>query len=599
MTGANHLGPQNVHPLTVPMRLSLSLSLALLSGCALAQPKETAPPGAAPQQPAAGSTTDAPTDQPVAPKADGSQSEEAQFHVMAGEMAAGRQQPEQAAQEFLKALDYAPSAQLAARATQQALTAQDDALALKAAKRWQSIEPTSLDAREVVTRLALRAGQLDEAYEQCASIVRDHPGGLDEGFHHVALLLEQEPGHADDAMALMDRLVAKYPKEAAAWQAQGLLALRYNKPEVTEHAAREALKLKPDSKEASLLLVGALVKKGDVAGADQVMGEVLKNNSDANEVRLGYARLLIESNQQAHAQEVLEKLLKDDPANIDAHFTLGLLALDQHRLDEAEGHFQAAAKKPERRGDADYFLGRVAEQRRQYKQALGYYEKVTSGQQALDAAVRRASMMSKLGKLEDGIDILESLREQFPPLADRFLLAEGEILLEAGAYDQALKLYGDALKETPDDADLLYSRSLVYEKMDRVADSEADLRSILDKTPDDARALNALGYTLTVHTQRFDEADKLVNKALQLTPDDPAVIDSLGWLRFRQGRPQDALPLLQKAYAAFPDAEVATHLGEVMWALGEKDQAHSLLLQAAKNDPDNAQLRDAIKRLTP
>jgi tetratricopeptide (TPR) repeat protein len=576
------------------LRLSLSLSLLLLCGCALAPASQATPAQDAPaQDPTSGQASAA---QRTEPGAEGSPAVEAQFHVMAGEMAAGRQQPGTAAKEFLAALDYQPDPQLAARATAQALLAQDDKLALEAAHKWQAIDPTSLDVREVITRLALRTGEDDEAYRQCLSIVRDHPGGLDDGFHHVALLLEQEGDKGPAAMALMDRLVGQYPKQAAAYQAQGLLALRFGKPDAAEQAAREAIKLKP-SKEASLLLVGALVKKGDVAGADQVMDSVLKNNAEASEVRLGYARLLIESNQMDHGREQLERVLREEPGNTEAHFTLALMDIDQHKYEEAETHLQIVAKKPDRVGDAEYFLGRVAEERHQYKQALGHYEKVSNGQQGLDAAVRRAAMLGKLNRVDDARNILESLREQFPALSDRFMMAEGEILLEAGAYDQALELYGAALQDEPDNDDILYARSLVYERMSRVADSEADLRKILGKTPDDARALNALGYTLTVHTDRLDEADKLVSKALQLTPDDPAVIDSLGWLRFRQGRPQDALPLLQKAYAQFPDGEVAAHLGEVMWSLGDKDKARALLAQAAKTDPDNSQLRDTIKRL--
>lgn len=581
-----------MYPPRTPLRLSLSLTLVVLCGCALSpSSRATAEDQAAPE-PASPAAPAAETRSP----AGSSPQVEAQFHVMAGEMAAGRQQPEVAAKEFLQALDYTSDPQIAARATAQALMAQDDALALQAARKWQAIEPTSLDVREVITRLALRAGQNDEAYAECASIVRDHPGGIDDGFHHVALLLQQEPAQSAAALALMDRLVAQYPKQAGAYQAQGLLDLRYGKVDAAEQAAREAIRLKP-TKEASLLLVGALVKKGDIAGADQVMDGVLKNNPDSEEVRLGYARLLIESDQRAHAREQLERLLKDQPGNVDAHFNLGLLDIDDRRLDDAEAQFQVVAKTPDRVGDAEYFLGRIAELRHQPKQALAHYEKVRNGQQGLDAAVRRATMLAKLGRVDEARAILETLREQFPPLADRFLMAEGEMLLDVGAYDQALELYGDALKDNPDDGDLLYSRSLVYERMNRVGDSETDLRKILDKSPDDARALNALGYTLLVHTDRLDEADKLVSKALQLTPDDPAVVDSMGWLRFRQGRPQDALPLLQKAYAQFPDAEVAAHLGEVLWALGNKEQAHNLLTQASKTDPDNVQLRDTLKRL--
>ncbi|MBL6750183.1 MAG: tetratricopeptide repeat protein [Nevskia sp.] len=578
-----------MHFLRNPLRLTLSLALAILYGCAQAPAKDgadqeeaSAPAGAKP----------APAE-PLPPL------QEAQVDVMAGEMAAGRQQPKLAAQHFLSALDVVRDPQLAARATALALAAGDDALAFQASRKWQNLDPTSLDAREVVTRLALRQGQEDEALAQCASIVRDHPGGKDDGFRNVALVLAQEPDKSEAALRVMAQLVAQYPKLAGAYQAQGLLALRFNKPDLAEQAAREALKIKPASKEAALLLVGALVKKGAIDDADQVMEGVLKNNGDANDLRLGYARLLVEGGQLDHGREQLEKVLKADPANVDAHYSLGLVELDRRQADQAEPHFQFLARIPDRAADAEYFLGRIAELRHQPQQALAHYQKVTSGNQALDAVMRRAAMLGKLGRVGDARALLGEMREQNPQLADRFTLAEGQLLIDAGAVDQALEVYGDALKDAPDDGDLLFARSLAYERANRIGDAEHDLRKVLDKSPDDARALNALGYTLAVHTDRLAEADKLVSRALQLTPEDPAVIDSMGWVRYRQGRTQDALPLLQRAYRQFPDAEVAAHLSEVLWSLGNKDKARDLWTQAARDDPENPVLRDTIKRLGP
>jgi tetratricopeptide (TPR) repeat protein len=489
--------------------------------------------------------------------------------------------------------------QLAARATALALSGGDEALALQGARKWLELDSTSLDAREVITRLALREGLNDEALAQCQAIVRDHPGGPDDGFRNVALLLAQEPDKGAAAMGVMNRLVAQYPKLAGAYQAQALLALRLNQADEAERAVRQALKLKPDSKEAALLLVGALVKKGAIDEADQVMDGVLKNNADANDVRLGYARLLIEGGQRARARDELEKVLKSDPGNLDAHYSLGLLELDARQPDLAESHFEFLLRKPEHAADAEYFLGRIAELRHQPGQALLHYQRVTSGNQALDAVVRRAAMLGKLGKLSEARAMLDEMREQYPPLADRFMLAEGQVLIDGGAVDQALEVYGQGLKAAPDDDDLLFARSLAFERINRIGDAERDLRRILDRTPDDSRALNALGYTLAVHTDRLDEADKLVSRALQLTPQDPAVIDSMGWVRFRQGRLQDALPLLQHAYDQFPDAEVAAHLCEVLWALGSKDKARALWNQASRDDPENPVLRQTIKRLGP
>lgn len=539
-----------------------------------------------------------------APAADATRSvstvAELQYHVLAGELAAGRQQPELAAEEFLKAVEIQPDKTLIARATGLALASNNPKLALATAQKWLMIEPTSLEAREVITRLSLHLDKPEEAFEQCLAIVKDHPGGKDDGFRHVALLLSQEPDFGPASLALMAKLVAQYPKLAGAWQAQSLLALRFNDIDTAEKSAREALRLQPASKEAPLLLTGALVKKGNIADAEQIIETQIKNTPAAtNELRLGYIRLLIESNQRERAREQLQKVLKLDANNADGHFMLGLLALDERRVDEAEPHFQMLLKSTERAVDGHYYLGRIAELRNEPAQALAHYDKVVSGSQALDAALRRAAMLARLGHIEDARVTLDQLRQQYPPLATRFYLAEGEILTEAGDTDQALSIYETALRNSDDTADLLYARSLVYERLNRFPEAEADLRTTLAKSPDDARALNALGFMLVVHTTRYDESEKLLTRALELTPNEPAVIDSMGWLRYRQGRGNEALVLLARAYEHFPDPEVAAHFGEALWTTGDRDKAQAVWSRALQDAPDNLVLRETIKRLMP
>jgi Flp pilus assembly protein TadD len=190
------------------------------------------------------------------------------------------------------------------------------------------------------------------------------------------------------------------------------------------------------------------------------------------------------------------------------------------------------------------------------------------------------------------------MRREMPMFGTRFFLAEGEMLLEAGAGDQALQLYQDALKEIPDDTDLLYGRSLVHERLKNIGEAEADLRRILAKDKDDARAMNALGYMLVVHTSRLDEARKLVTRALEITPEDATVIDSLGWIEYRQGKVNEARTLLQKAFDKVPDPEIAAHLGEVLWVLGEKDRARKIWEGALTRDPDHRVLKETVERLT-
>ncbi len=528
---------------------------------------------------------------PLSPQA------QAQFHVLAGEMAAGRQLPEAAAEEFLKALAFAPDANLAARATAFAVGAKRDDLALKAAQQWLALDSTAMDAREVITQISLKNGNTAEAKLQADAMIKGHPGGEDEGLRHVALVLSQDKTTAQPAMALMRSLVTERPTSAAAQRALSLLAFRYEDLATTEKAAREALRLAPAERESTLLLVAALVKRGDVAAADQAIAPLLQGKQ-SNDLRLGYAKLLIDAEQRPAAKEQIKLVLKSDAGNADAHLALGLLLLDERLPAEAEPHFTPLLDNPDRKGDAAYYLGRIAELNRQPGTALNWYEKVTSGSQVLESYIRRARVLAQLQRMPEARELLTTLREQYPPLQNRLIATEGELLTQNGDLIEALSLYDTALKQQPDELELLYARSLLHERMNRFELAEADLRRIIAINANDARALNALGYMLTLHSTRFDEAAKLIGRAYELEPNDPAILDSLGWVRFKQGKPAEALPLLEKAYGVFPDAEVAAHLGEVLWTLGERDKARALLEAAsAREGSDHRVLRDTVQRL--
>jgi tetratricopeptide (TPR) repeat protein len=521
----------------------------------------------------------------------------AQYHVMVGELAAQRRQPELAAREFMKALEIAPDPELAMRAASLALSAKNEPLALQAARRWQELAPDEADPREAVARLALRAGRREETLKQCEALIRGHAGGPDEGFRQVAQVLSQEGGKQEDALAVMSQLRAKFPDRAGAWHAQSLLALRFSQVELAESSAREALRLAPDSRDSLLLLVGVLVKKGDIAGADAALAQLLEKGGDPVELRMGYARLLLEADRIDAARREFEAVLAAKPDLREARFALGLLELERENLDGAEPHFKALLDSPDFRPRAAYYLGRIEDVRKRPEKAIEWYQQVTEGEQALEAMTRRALALGRLGRLDEARRLLGEMRRELPVFATRFYLAEGELLLESNAVPEALKLYDQALREHPGEADLLYGRSLVHERLKNLAAAEADLRQILVTDADDARAMNALGYMLTVHTQRLDEARKLVARALELTPHDAAVIDSMGWIEFRLGRHREARALLEKAFDKAKDPEIAAHLGEVLWMLGERDRARAVWDDALARDPDHRVLRDTVERL--
>ncbi|MCC2655450.1 MAG: hypothetical protein K0Q76_558 [Panacagrimonas sp.] len=523
-----------------------------------------------------------------------------QFHVMAGEMAAGRGQPGLAAEAFVKALELAPDAQLAGRATQLALSAGDAETAKLAARRWLELEPSSMDAREVLSRLALRDQDLDEVYAQSLEMIRGHAGGPAEGFRHVALLLSMEPEAGPRALEVLDRLVAQYPKLAGAYYAHALVALRFEKIDVAEKSAREALRLKSDGRDETLLLIGVLVRKGALPEADTYVAKLLKKakGEERAEVRMTYARLLLDASHREHARTQLRETLKEDDKNQDARYALGVMAFTDSEYEQAERLFAPLAADPERGGDASYQLGRIAEARREWDKALEHYRKVNTGGQAIEAAVRQAAVMTRLGKAAEGRALIDQLRRQFPPLAPRLTLAEAEMLLDANLNDEALSVYDQALQKSPEDSGLLYGRSLVHERMGRFPQAEADLRRILASDKDDARAMNALGYMLAVNTDRFEEAHKLIEAALQRSPDDAAVIDSMGWVLYKLGRLDEARGYLEKALGKAADPEISAHLGEVLWALGQREQAQAVWDKALARDPEHRVLRDTVQRLT-
>ncbi len=522
----------------------------------------------------------------------------AQVHIMAGEMAAGRNQPGVAASEFLQALDTVKDPELASRATSLALSAQDADLSLAAAKRWQQLEPNSQEAREVIARVSLLKGDPAETYRQCEAIISGVAGGVDDGFMQIARLLSLAgPAQANDAMNVMTQLVAKWPKLAAARHAMSLLALRFGKNDQAYTAAQEAIRLDPANQDHRMLMVGVLVKQGKIDQATAEFDKLAKDNPKASDLRMGYAKLLLESDQRDAARAQIRLVLKDKPDYADAHYALGVMAFNDRDFDEAEQEFKRLLNG--KRGvESMYQLGRVEEARRNFAQALNWYEQVNKGEVAIDAVIRRAYVLSQVKQIDAAQSLMAQLRDELPQYEQRFYMAEGDLLVNAGEMDRALKIYDESLTALPDDIDLLYGRSLVYERTGKIDLAEKDLRAMLARDSNDARALNALGYMLTVHSDRYEEASKLISRALELTPDDAAVMDSLGWVQFKLGKKTEARAMLQKAFDKFPDPEVAAHLGEVMWSMGEKDQARELWQKAMQQSPDADALRETVDRLT-
>ena len=325
---------------------------------------------------------------------------------------------------------------------------------------------------------------------------------------------------------------------------------------------------------------------------------------------MDYARTLISAQRYADAASQLETVTSEQPELADAWLMRGALALDDNRYELAETSLKrylaltparatGGANSNAARGQAQAYLSlaQIAEKRNDMAQAEAWLARIDNPEELLNAQMRRASMLARQGKLEDARALIRRQPETTVAEARLKLTSELQLLRDAKQYKAAFDLLSEGLERFPDDADLSYDQAMMAEKLERFDEMERLLRGVIASRPDYQHAYNALGYSLAERNLRLPEARQLIKKALEFAPDDPFITDSLGWVEFRSGNLAEALRLLQGAYKARADVEIAAHLGEVLWAMGRREQAMKVWREAVGQSPDNETLRDTLKRL--
>lgn len=545
------------------------------------------PPAAVSQQPAT----------QAAPNADSGLTPPLLYHILLAEIAGQRGHLGISVESYLAAARESSDPRVAERATRIAVYARDNQRALVAARRWAELAPSNMEAQQVVAALLLRAGKPNEALKHLQRVVVE---GEVKGYHGYLLVTRLLSRERDKkaAMAVMRKLVAGHENKPEALYALGHLAMLSGEYAEARQAVARVITLRPGWTEAYILQAGILEREGDKAGALKTLRDAVKRYPDKQDLRLYYARKLIDERQLAEARTQFATLLKQDPKNSDALFALGLLEMQAGKLDLAEQHFKRLAQNGERAAEASYFLGQIKEADKQPKAALRWYERVRGGRYFIDAQIRIALLTAQAGNLDAARARLQGIEARTPRQQQKLYLAEGELLRKAKRYQAAFDLYSEALTQLPDDPDLLYARSLVAEKIDKLDVVESDLKRILAADPNNVQALNALGYTLADRTQRYKEALGYIQRALDQQPEDPAILDSMGWVQYRLGHYEEAVRYLRKAYAGMKDAEVGAHLGEVLWVMGQHQAARKVWNEALRLAPDDAALRKVIHRFT-
>jgi tetratricopeptide (TPR) repeat protein len=601
------------------------LALALVAGLVLT-------PAAARAQPAAA----APTAAAAVPAAIANSALDQRlfYQVLIAEMALGSGDAASAYELILDAARRSRDEGLFGRAVDIALRARAGEQALAASRAWRVSHPESLAALRLQLQILMVLNRTEALGEPLEALLAQTPVAARPGLIAALPRFLQRAGEPRLVGALLEETLAPY-RDAAGTRVPVRVALgrawqQAHDPDRALALAREAQALEPQSPGGALLAMELMRER---PAAEDLVVEYLQRARAEPGVRLAYVRLLTTSQRYADAVAQLMTLTQQQPDLAPAHLSLGALQLELKQLPEGEASLrryvelaQAQAGKPasaqaahslsvgaEGEDDADddttparpeqglvqawLMLAQAAEQRGDFTAARAWLDKVDDPQHALDVQGRRASMLARQGKVDQARELLRQVPERKPDDARAKLLAEAGLLREVKLWREAFALLGGANQRFPDDADLLYEQAMVAEKIDRLDEMERLLRRVIELKPENAHAHNALGYSLADRSQRLPEARQLIQRALELAPGDPFITDSLGWVEFRLGNRSEAAALLQRAYASRPDTEIAAHLGEVLWALGQRDEARRVWREGRVRDTANEVLRETLARL--
>jgi predicted Zn-dependent protease len=534
------------------------------------------------------------------------------YRLLLGDVALQRGETSLAARAYFEAAREARDPRIAKRASEVALAARMRGLAQESAKLWATLDPTAERPKQILAALATspnskapaEGGVDNDLRIRLEKVIAD-AAITDRGPGEIFLQLNRFFGDSQDRRQILElvrELAKPYPKSPEAHFAVALAAYTAGPPEGgSDNAALEeierALALKPDWERAALLKSEILSrKKPDEAIA--YLSLFVAANPEARAAAGGLAQFLVEQKRYGEARAVFQRLWDSDRSAREFEFGVAVISIQMKDWETAESLFRDLKRANYgENGAVELYLAQIADETGRYQEAIDRYKDVPEGERAWLAKVRVAAMMGKLGKVVEARKYLADLPAVTIEQRVQVRQAEAQLLRDANDNDGAYGVLILALKEHPDSPDLLYDAAMVAEKLDKIDDAEARLRRVVELKPDDAQALNALGYTLVDRTTRTSEGLVLIEKANKLSPDDPFILDSMGWALFRLGRYAEAETYLRRALKERPDAEVAAHLGEVLWAKGERDRAQEVWQSQLKTTPDNPVLLETVRRL--
>jgi tetratricopeptide (TPR) repeat protein len=522
------------------------------------------------------------------------------YGFLLAEVAGQRGQIADSAELYLELAKETRDPRIARRATEIALHSRRLDTALQAARIWRETDPDSTAARQAMIGLLAAVGQFDELKSALPPLLAAEPQFLARNLLHLNRLFSRG-GDRKSVREIIDNVTAPHLNLPEAHYARAQAAFEAREPTAARASINRALELRPSWEAAALFRAQLTEDRGEALMA---LGMFIAANPQAREARLAYARALAGDKRYVEARREFRVLLEQsaaDPAKSgDIVFAVAVLSLQLNDTQDAEKHLRRLVEIGHAEADkARFYLGQIAEDGKRWDEALKWFDAVGRGEHYLTARLHAANVMAKQGRLDAARQHLAASEAANPRERTQLLIGESQLLREAGRNADAHAALTAALAQQPDQPELLYEVALLAEKLGRVDELESRLRRLLEIKPDHAHAMNALGFSLADRNLRLDEARTLIERALELAPNDPFILDSKGWVLFRQGQSQAALDVLNQAYGIRADPEIAAHIGEVLWALGRRDEARRTWDVARKEHPANEALAATIKRLSP
>ncbi len=521
---------------------------------------------------------------------------DAMFQYLEAELAAQRGDAESAIAIFDRLARELRDPRIARRAVETAIRAREFGQALDAAALLLQLDPESSLGREIVASLLANEGDLAKARGMVS-------GMLEKTDDRGPLLMQMSYFFAKfkDKAAVLDTTQAvtkPYAEQPEAHYANGVAAFVAGKMDVASAEADQALRINP-AWEDGAVLKAQILRRGDPASVVPFYQAFVQAHPQSPEVRMQLGRELAQERKLAEARDQFREVEKISRNDSQAVYADGLLSLQLEDFEGAQAAFSKALKLGYRDAAAVYLgLGQAAEGQKRYDEAIDWYRKVESGDW-VRAQLKIATLIAKQQGLSAGREYLRQIQPKSEEDQVQVVQVEAQLLRDAKEWRETYDMLSKAVDKYPDSYELLYDRAMAAERIGRLDVLEKDLKRVIEMKPDYAHAYNALGYTLAEKTDRLDEAKALIEKAYRLAPDDPFIIDSLGWVEYRLGHVQQALKQLQTAYSSRPDPEIAAHLGEVLWKSGQHDQAKKIWRAALSENPNHESLLAVMQKFEP